>query len=76
MRLRPKNKYYEIGNPEFYILRTLGKLAMEKAIQVDQVIATPKAEKIVNKVAKALVLAAAVIFGIPVLIQVVKWYFF
>lgn len=76
MRLRPKTKYFEIGNPEFCYLRLLGKLAMEKAIQVDQVVVSPRAEKIVNKTAMIFIAAAAIVFGVPVLIRVVKWYFF
>jgi hypothetical protein len=77
MRRKTKNLIpYTISNADFYRMRSMGKLAKDKAIQVDQIIVKSKGEKIVNKVAKALVLAAAVIFGIPVLIQVVKWYFF
>lgn len=64
-----------VDNADYILI--MQKLAQEKAVNVvdsfDRVVGSPRSERVVNKAAKALVAVAAIVFGVPILIQVVKW---
>mgnify|MGYP000965306345 CR=1 FL=1 len=65
-----RQKEIEIVNEDFYEI--MRKLAKQKAVKVDDVVASPKAERCINRIAGVVILAAVVMVAIHVIVRFVR----